>query len=305
MKEYFLLQYKMTTRKFRDGGLHPLLGYVLGLGGLVGVFQYLFNATEHARYLALLAPLSILLRLTKASRSEFLLSTFGKVGMRYIRVFENLILCFPFAILLIYNGYLLEATSLLLSGILLVFVRFNSGLSFVMPTPFGRYPFEFVTGFRRTFFLFPFFYYLVFMAVTADNVNLGIFSMMLVFLVSSSYYVKPEHEYYVWIYSEKPGRFLLKKLATATLCSLILNLPIIVALCVFYPGYIGIVALFFLIGLFFLATIILAKYAAYPNEIGLLEAFLIGTSIYFPPLLLALIPFFYNNSVNRLNRYLR
>jgi hypothetical protein len=50
----------------------------------------------------------------------------------------------------------------------------------------------------------------------------------------------------------------------------------------------------------FLWTVILAKYSAYPGEMNLPEGMIIAISIYFPPLLLAIIPFFYTKSIRKL-----
>ena len=63
--------------------------------------------------------------------------------------------------------------------------------------------------------------------------------------------------------------------------------------------------MFSLIGFAFLWTVILAKYSAYPNEINIPEGILFALCIYFPPLLIALIPFFYVKSIKKLNLLLK
>jgi hypothetical protein len=56
-----------------------------------------------------------------------------------------------------------------------------------------------------------------------------------------------------------------------------------------------------LLGYVYLVTIILAKYSGYPNEMNLLQGILIGISLLFPPILIGIIPFFYLQSIKRLN----
>jgi hypothetical protein len=146
---------------------------------------------------------------------------------------------------------------------------------------------------------------LTFIAISVDNLNLGIFAMLLIFLVSLTYYIKPENEYFVWSYSASPAKFLFGKLNTATKYSILLVLPVLISLIAFNPGEADSILMFFMIGLTFLWTIILAKYSAYPNEMNLPEGILIAICIYFPPVLLALIPFFYVKSVKKLNALLK
>ena len=57
-------------------------------------------------------------------------------------------------------------------------------------------------------------------------------------------------------------------------------------------------------GISFLIVIILAKYAAFPNEIQLPQAIVLAACVWFPPLLLLTIPYFYIHAVQRLNRLL-
>ena len=76
-----------------------------------------------------------------------------------------------------------------------------------MPTPFSKNPFEFTTGFRRTLLIFPLAYALTVIAINVDNLNLGIFSILLIFLIVLSFYSKPEEEYYVWVHADTPKSF--------------------------------------------------------------------------------------------------
>jgi hypothetical protein len=65
MKDYFYLQYKMTNRKIKDTGLHPILGYFLGVSIFVLISEYSFLKTDFAKYLVVLACFSLLLKLSE------------------------------------------------------------------------------------------------------------------------------------------------------------------------------------------------------------------------------------------------
>ena len=129
--------------------------------------------------------------------------------------------------------------------------------------------------------------------------------MLLVFLTSLSFYVKPENEYFVWVYSVTPAKFIFEKLKIATQYISILVSPIAISLFLFYPENSTMIIIFLSAGFAFLWTMILIKYSAYPNEMNLLEGILIALCINFPPFLLALIPFFYFKAINRLNVLLK
>jgi hypothetical protein len=304
MTEYFYLQFRMTNRKLIALGLHPFIGYLLGFAGFVLISEYLFVKTDFARYLLVLAALGLLLGVAEKNRIEFLKIVFGDKKSRQIRILENVLLVSPFVILLLIHSAYWETIVLLILSPVLALNTYNTSFNFTLPTPFYRKPFEFIVGFRKTFFLFPLVYLLAFIAVSVDNFNLGIFSLMIIYLVSITFYPNPEKEYYVWIFSMKPQMFLFEKLKTATFFTGFLVLPILISLIAFYPEKTDVTLMFILLGFAFLWTIILAKYSAYPNEMNIPEGVLIAICLYFPPLLLALMPFFYFKSVKKLNAIL-
>lgn len=300
MKDYFKLQLVMTNRKIIEAGITPVLGYLLGLTAFVLLSEYIFQKTEFAKYLVVLTCLSSQFKFSEKNRTDFLLSTFGNKIKNKIRVVENLIVCVPFVSILLYKSFIFEASILFLCSIVLALFSFQYNVNLTIPTPFSKRPFEFTAGFRKTFFIFPFAYALTVIAINVDNLNLGIFAFLLVFLTSLSYYFKPEQEYYVWVHAETPKVFLKNKVFNASKNATLIVIPILISLLIFYPSEFEVILLFFLIGLLFLWTIIIAKYSAYPEEMNLQEGIVIAFSLYFPPLLLAIIPFFYIKSINKL-----
>ncbi len=305
MIEYFILQYKLTNRKFKDFGLKPIFGYLIILTFFFASSIYIFSKTEFAQYAFVLISLVLTSKLSEIGRNDFLRMCFNSKQYRLLRVVENLITSLPFLIFLVYKQCFGSPILLFVFSVLLSFGNFKTTFIFVVPTPFYQKPFEFIVGFRNTFFIFLIAYILTFISISVNNFSLGIFSLTLVFLTIFGFFLTPENEYYVWSFAMTSKQFLLQKIKTALFFSTILCMPIFIALCIFY--YINIEALLALytLGLFFMATIILVKYSAYPDEINLKEAILIASSIGFPPMLFATIPYFYKKSLRQLEKYLK
>lgn len=304
MKNYFSLQLVMNNRKIKEAGINPFLGYLLVLLAFILLSEYIYQKTDFAKYLVILICFGLQFKLSEKDRTDFIISTFGDKTKKKIRILENLFVCVPFVSILIYKYNFIEASILFVLSIILALLSFQTNFNFTIPTPFSKRPFEFSVGFRKAFLIFPIAYALTFIAINVDNLNLGIFSMLLIFLTTLSFYTKPEHEYYVWIHAEKPKSFLKNKIIVATKFVTLLIAPILLSLLIFYPTEFGMILLFFLIGVLFLWTIIFAKYSAYPDEMNLPEGIIIAVSIYFPPILLVIIPFFYNKSINKLKSIL-
>jgi hypothetical protein len=305
MKEYFKLLYRMTNRRFKDTGFEPLFAYLILTVGFVGLSIYLFHKTEFAEYIYVLSALTLIGKLSETRRTEFLKICFGDTKLKKIRVTENLICSLPFLIFLLYKQLFLSALLLFVLTTILALVNFRTTLNFTLWTPFSQRPFEFTTGFRNTFYLFFVAYALTVIAVSVNNFNLGVFAMLLVFATTLSYYTKPENEYYVWIYNVNAKEFLFSKIKTAILFSTSLALPIAIVIAIFYPQNIGILLLFFLVGWTFLISVIVSKYSAYPDEMNITQGILLALCIWFPPILVILIPYLFKKSENRLSSLLK
>jgi len=305
MKFYFSLQFKMFNRQLSDFGLLPIIGYLLSVIAFIGLSYILFYATEYASYLYILIAIGIISKLSDPSRNDFLKNSFSLKKYFQLRLLENLIVVIPFILFMIYKAQYLNAGAILISSGLIAFIDINNKFSYTIPTPFFRYPFEFIVGFRNTFFIFIGNYFLTFMAITVGNFNLGFFSILLVFIICMTFYSNPEREYYVWIFSIDPNKFLYRKIKTAILFSTLLTFPILLSMSFFFPEKIGIMLIFQCIGYFYLSTIILAKYSDFPNKMNFTQVILFALGCVFPPFLLFLIPLFYSQSVYSLNKILK
>ncbi len=300
MREYFHLQFKMINRQMSDAGIAPLAGWLLMGAAFGGLSAYLFQQVEWAVYVFLLAALGVLSKLSEPRRNDFLKTCFNAQHYKNLRILENLILALPFIlVLLIYQEF---AVAAFLGGISVIMglLSFKSTLSFTIPTPFGSRPFEFLVGFRTTFFLFPVAYIFSVIAVTVDNMNLGIFGLLMIFLVVMSYYPRPENEFYVWCFSLSPHRFLREKIVTALWFTFLLSAPMVLLLSIFYIENLGLILSFYGLGFVFPGLVILAKYSVYPREMNLPEIVLMILSIYFLPLLPVVFLWFYSKAIRHL-----
>ena len=294
----------MFNRKLSEFGVHPLIAYFLLLLVFTGLSEFLFYFTPYAPYVYMLIALYFTSKLSEIKRNDFLKICFGNGLHRKIRIMENLTMILPFVIFLIYKQDFQSIIILMTIAVLTALFNFKTTCHIIIPTPFFKRPFEFTVGFRNTFFLFLIAYILTTVAIVVDNVNLGIFSSMLIFLTVLCFYLIPENEYFVWSYSCTPANFLIEKIKTAFIFTFCLCLPVLLLLGIFYVEYIGILLVCNLLGYAYLTCVILAKYAAYPGEIDLGQAILLGLTFIFPPLLIAVIPFFANQSANKLKHFL-
>ena len=297
----------MTKRTLSDG-LLPITGYLFALFILpvfIWLSMLLFYATTFAPYVYVFIALYFTSKLSEIKRNDFLKICFGNGRYRKIRILENLIIALPFVIFLVYKQQFYPIIFLVATAVLMALLSFKMTCSITIPTPFHKKPFEFTAGFRNTFFMFIVAYGLAIIAVTVDNFNLGVFSLILIFLTVLSYYLKPENEFFVWSHSFTPVKFLVEKIKTAFLFSFYLCIPVLILLGVFYFENLGILLLVTLSGYLYLTTLILSKYSAYPNEMDLVQAIIISVCLVFPPMLIVVIPFFANKSVNKLKEFLK
>lgn len=294
----------MFARQIQDVGLHPILGTVIVAFVWVIGIEYAYYKSELTTYLILLVALSLFGRASEKRRNDFLLSTFGSKKKSSIRMIENLILSFPPLIMLMIHEAWIESLITLLFSVFFALISVNSSFNLTFPTPFSKRPFEYAVGFRNTFFLFPVIYAFTGFSIYIKNLNLGIFTLLLILLICSSYFIKPENEYFVWSHSKSSKKFLFHKLFMASKNAILLSLPIYLCLISFNWDEVIFISVFFLLGMIFLWTVVLGKYSAYPREMNLPEGILIGVCLFFPPLLLLLLPYFFKKSSHQLKSIL-
>ena len=300
MRSYFALQCRLLNRQFSDFGLHPLPGYLLSVILFTGFSAYLFYNVVYAAYVYGIMGLSITSLLSESGRVGFLKQHFSKTEFQKIRGLENILVVLPFIIGLLINHQWLIACGVLAVALLMSLSTVERNLNFTLPTPFYKYPFEFVIGFRKNYPVILGAGFVLTMAVMYDNANLGLFSLAVVLLLCLSYYMQAETSYLVWIYAMTPIHFLFHKVTIAMMYTALMSLPFIIVLLIFFTGHAGFIALLLGLGLLYQLATILGKYAFFPAPINLPQGILMAVSFWFPPLLLILIPYFYTRAIRQL-----
>jgi len=301
MKYYFLLQFKRLTRFIKESGLNPYLGLLLGTLLFVALSYILFLKIGYAGYIYPIIALGIINMLGNIQRNDFLKNCFSLNDYKKVRLTENLIAATPFFLFLIFKHEYIIALSFYVGAASLSFFNKINRFNFALPTPFYKHPFEFIVGFRKTYLLLLLSYILTYIAISVDNFNLGVFALIITFLTCINFYTKPEPLFYVWIYSKKPGEFLRSKIKTATIHSILLSFPIMLFLILFNIDKTHFVLIFGILGVLYVITSLLGKYAYYPSDVNLTQGFVIAFCILFPPLLLIVIPYFYSRSKQNLD----
>ncbi len=305
MKEYFALQFNMINRRFRDSGVVPIFAYFIFAIGFYLLSNFLFKTTEFAAYLYAFLYINLIGRLSEKRRCEFLTVCFGDNQFKKIRIVENLICTIPFVSFLIYKQLIIPIFFILLVTIILALLNFRTKFNYTIYSPFSKRPFEFTTGFRNTFPLLILAYVLVIIAASVNNFNLGIFSLMIVFGSSFSFYLSTENEYFVWSYNLNPRNFLINKIKTALLYSAALTIPIVILLSFYFQQNIGLLFIFLLIGWGWVICGIVTKYSSYPNEINIPNGILLALCLTLPPMLVILTPILFYKAEKRLENILK
>ena len=304
MKAYFQLHVKMMSRKLWEIGFKPAFGFILLLVCFIAFSWFLFRQTNYAHILVALAAVFYAGKLSNTKRNDLLKLSFGDSAFRQLRLIENLVLTVPFTVILIAHQEFIFALIIILINSLQAFTNAKKQVQPVIPTPFGKRPFEFPSGFRSSIIPILLSLTIAIYALTINNFNLIIFSMLLVFAIAISFYLKAENEFFVWIFNKSPLKFLLYKILVAWMYVSLLLAPILILLFFYYLNEFQYILIFLAFGYIYLATTILAIYACFPFELNVENTILIGASIFFPPILIITIPFFYFGAKNRVIHYL-
>jgi len=305
LRYYLTLQFTRLQRRLRELGVHPVLGITLGVLVFGLLSKYLFYQVAAAKWMYTLAALYIILSLGDSQRVRPLKTLFNKAEYLKLRLFENVALAIPFVCYLVYEAEFWLALGLAVSAMLMIFLGGLGAIGNVIPTPFGKTPFENIIGFRKSFLLIGVIYFVLVKAIQVGNFNLSVACLGAVFFLMISFQMKPEPLHFVWIFSCDETTFLKRKLITAASCATLLAAPALLVLGIVFPGQIILSLLVFFVGQFFLLSMVLAKYSAYPNEMNVPQGILYALSLWFPPMLLVVCVLFYRKAKRNLKPILR
>lgn len=301
MKYYFHLQLLRFHRLLRASGFHPVPAYVLLMAIFIVASQLIVNSIERGSWIYTLLAIYLFL---KTQNNKFSSLIFSKHQLRKLHLFEGAVFSVPFFVMLSLSQFFLEGVILIFSILISTRFSINTQLSIAVPTPFYKQPFEFITGFRKTWVVVFIAYGLCSIALTVGNFNLAIFSIALVYLNLITFYAEPEPKFFVWMHSMTPKEFLLTKIKTALFFSALLTGPFIAALYLLFPENWVVTTFLFLTGPLLPTMGILNKYSYFPSRSELIQSILIGVSLLFPPLLLLIIPYLINKATTNLKDHL-
>jgi len=300
MNYYINLQFTRLNRKLEDLGINPWLALIVGLIVFIFVFKMIFVKIHYAKWITLEIGLLLMFKLCGGKRNDELRKLFSFKNYYLLRLTENAIVALPFFIYLLLESEVLVALLFIPMILLLAIVRSNRFFNFAIPTPFKKFPFEFIVGFRQTFWLIGISYFLIFKALQVDNYFLGLFGLATVFFTSMYYYIKPEEKYFVWIHSLSAKQFLRKKFMVSVFCVSILAAIPFAVLIMSFPSQWMLTLLTQVIGYTFVGAMIVAKYSSFPFEMNVPQGIFLAISLMFPVILIIAIWVFYSQSKKRL-----
>jgi hypothetical protein len=284
--------------------MDPAIGIAVGILVFIWISWLIFKKVFYPAWFYSFLSLLLTSTLAEKSRNEFLKNTFFRKPYFLLRIIENILCATPFSIYLLFMGHWIIAIILIVLSACLSFLSGITHPSLVIPSPFSKRPFEFTTGFRKTYMLVIALISISFISIFYHNANLGIVCLMGVFLLCITYYTGREPMFYVWIHAQSSREFLKEKIKTGLLYSFLLSLCISMPLIAFNPDKAGLIALITGVGLLDIFLMAVAVYANFPAPLNLIQNIKIGSAILFPPLLLYVIPDLYFQSVRRLNALL-
>lgn len=305
MKNYFYLQYKIINRSFVEFGIPVFIGYLIILGGFFIGSEKLFQQVDYANLIYIVLYAGLTLQLSNFNRNRFLQSCFSQEKYFKLRLVENYLLGLPFIVFLIYKQNFLVILFILVLAAILSYIKFDAIFQKTIPTPFSKKPFEFTIGFRKTFYAFAILIFILIKAIEVTNLNLGIFSIVACFAMIFSYYSFPENSYYVWNFGLTPKEFLWNKIRVSLQYSSYLVVSFVAILCFFFFKEFESILIFIFLGYLFTIAGVLAKYSAYPEKMNVVQGVFLAFSLYFPPLLVVVIPIFYFQAIKNLKIILK
>ncbi len=294
----------MLNRQFTELRINPIVGLLFSIFAFIGISVILYSKTEYANSIYLVISLILTQRLSEVNRTTFLKICFVKKDYIKLRLIENIASSIPFFIFFCFKSQLAFAVLLIILSSLLSFFSLENKSNFTLPTPFKKTPFEFTMGFRKSILIILFAYILGIISIRVNNFNLGAFSVAVTLLIYISFYSIVENEFYVWVYSAKPKEFILLKIKTLVLNSVLLSNPLMILLAIYFPSNILALSVILALGILINIILVLVKYSIFPQKMNIQLSILIAMSFLLFPTLLITIPYLYKKTINNLKTIL-
>ncbi len=303
IKHYFELKYLITKRIIKeDIGIHPYLGFLLLLLAFVFGSYIIFARIPYPAWCYALIGIMTMLQQGSTQKQQLLKPILARNYVK-VRLIENLMFSFPFALFLSIKGEFYTPIALLLLSLILVFYERKKIHKPVIPTPFWKWPFEAIVGFRTTWFLILILYFVLVKAIDVSNANLGLVAYGLLNLVCSLFsLIKLEPVYFIWIHDGSPQKFLSEKIKNSLITASILCVPWGILLSIAFPSQALTLFIVQIISLLAGLTFVLIKYSMYPRKLDLLQAIPLLVSLFFAPMLIIMPFIYYNKAIRQLKK---
>lgn len=302
---HFRLHARRLHRMVSAMGPHPLINYFICAALFLGMSFTLFSHSTRIMIAYMFIALQVVSIWSDPAYNDFQKTTYCRSDYYSIRLIENILTSLPFALFLCFSAYYYSAIGLLVVSALMALFSFKIKWQVVLPTPFFKHPFEFVAGFRISFFLVLLGYYLTFISIYHANFGIGLFVLFATGILCALYHSYVEDAQYVWIFSCHARKFLQYKLITGWAYTTLLSSPVLLALSWANPDKLSHLLLTHCVSLAFVSAGVLSKYASFPHDISLRDGLLLMFSIMFPPLLLFSLPYYYLSAMRQLKEILQ
>lgn len=297
---YWTLQLERFKRILKYLGINPLAFFILSPPLLFILVKAVYLQSEYASLIISGLAIYLFVVLADNNRNAFLKQHFGKINLYKIRVFENIIISIPISLMMLINEISTSAIIPILAGFFFSFFDINTQGSIKIPTPFGKSPFEFTSGFRQYILLFIFEYVLFAIGLIVDNYNLALVCMGSMFFIIIHFYRFSETYFFVWAHDKSNHQFLKTKIMTGIKYAFIVILPALITLLFCYPHFIFITSLVLAWGFAIVIMSILFKYAFYPRTNNIVTYLIYFGSMFLPFLMIITIPFYTKKSLMNL-----
>ena len=280
-------------------GFYPIVALVAATVLFIGLSFFLFYM-NYAEYIYMVAALSLMLGVSNQRQDEFLkLSLGGDTALR-LKMIERMALAIPFCLILLIQSYPIHSGVLLVLSYLTIYVGGFGTPSLVLPVPYGRYPFEFTQGARKYVGVLMFGYFLLVMAISVGNYNLGAFSFLVLLATIMAFYDDDEDTYLVWMHSHKERDFLLYKSKIALIYSSLTLLPAVVLMIwVFHLQWMA-TLIIFLFCLIYVVFFVVVKFAFYGRPLSIGTVLMLLSPFLLPPILVLLLPYYFRRAERHL-----
>lgn len=287
-------------RQMEDFGIKPSIGLIIG-SVLFGMLSHLvFLKTEYAPLILIAISSSMILNKSTTRKEAMMRQIYSSSTYLQIMTVENCIIAIPFIITLLLHQYLIYAALLFLISIALSLVPKIQFGNKAIQSPYYHWPYEFSIGFRRTYILLFFLLIIFCIGLYVENYNLSLVIILIIQLIFMSYYIEADEHYAIWLHKPCAKKFLSKKILIALWYSFASTFLLVILLLISNPNdYILILGLY-LLSFIFLVSIILMRYACYPRAINIPEIIIMILAVIFPPLLLIIIPFYIQKSLDKI-----